>query len=220
MEGRRLDGLALAGLVHDLNNVLETIGEAAELIADDPKWEGVAAAVTRSVERGRRLVGSLAGQAKPGCELRETAGRAAGFLQDLATLLRLPSVQVALDVPEGLRILGQSSDWERVFMNLFLNAAQAMNESGEIRVIAETDGDGVLIRVLDNGCGIPEEHLDSIFRPHFSTRASGGGLGLHIVASIVEEQGGKVEATNRSDSRGACFRITAPLAAVLRPGTC
>jgi signal transduction histidine kinase len=211
MEGRRLEGLALAGLVHDLNNVLETIGEAAELIAGDPKWADVAAAVTRSVDRGRRLVGSLAGQAKPGCDLGVVAGRAAGFLHDLVRLLAMPAAQVVLDVPEGVRIRGLSSDWERVFMNLFLNAAQAMKEPGEIRVEAALSNEGAVIRVLDDGCGIPQEHLDSIFRPHFSTRGAGGGLGLHIVASLVEEYGGRVEAKNRGDARGACFQIIAPL---------
>jgi signal transduction histidine kinase len=85
-----------------------------------------------------------------------------------------------------------------------------MAEPGEIRVVAADGGDGdTTIEVLDSGSGIPAEHLDSIFQPHFSTRSSGGGLGLHIVASIVAEHGGRVEARNREDSRGACFRITA-----------
>lgn len=213
MENRRLDGLALAGLVHDLNNVLETIGEAAELIADDPRWEEVAAAVTRSVERGRRLVGSLAGQTKPACDLRDVATSAAGFLHDLVRLLPMAEAAVVMDVPAGVRIRGLASDWERVFMNLFLNAAQAMKSAGEIRVEAEFDSEWATVRVLDSGSGIPEEHLASIFQPHFSTRESGGGLGLHIVASIVQEHGGRVDAMNRSDRAGACFRITAPLAA-------
>lgn len=213
MDSRKLDGLALAGLVHDLNNVFETIEEAAELISEDEQWTDVAAAVSRSVDRGRRLVGSLAGQARPGCNLAEVAGNAAGFLNDVVNLLHLPDTQVVLSIPDSLRVSGAASDWERVFMNLFLNAAQAMKDGGEITVEAANTGRHISIKVSDNGSGIPEEHLHAIFEPHFSTRVGGGGLGLHIVASLVREHGGSVHASNRPDANGACFRIEVPAAA-------
>jgi signal transduction histidine kinase len=212
MDGRKLDSLALAGLVHDLNNVFETIEEAAELIARDGHWSEVAAAVSRSVERGRRLVGSLEGQTRPGCNLQEVVERAADFLRDLVRLLPVPPAEVELRLEPGIRLAGHASDWERVFMNLFLNAAQAMTAGGSIVVSASSANGSAQVQVLDQGSGIPEDVLSEIFHPHFSTRASGGGLGLHIVASIVRGHGGTVSAGNRQDGSGACFVITAPLA--------
>lgn len=212
MDAKRLEGLALAGIIHDLNNVLETIEEAAELIGDDERWSEVAAAISRSVKRGRRIVGSMAGQARPGCDLAVVVDRAADFLHDVVRLLPVAAARVERRFEAGLRITGEASDWERVFMNLFLNAAQAMGEGGEIVVQAGICGSMAAIEVIDTGSGIPVEHLDSIFQPHFSTRTAGGGLGLHIVASLVEQHGGCVSAANRSDRAGACFQIRTPLA--------
>ena len=97
-------------------------------------------------------------------------------------------------------------------MNLLLNAAQAMRESGggEIDVEARLRDTQVELRVRDNGPGIPEAILPKIFRPRFSTRGKHAGLGLHIVHSIVEQYAGTVKAENRADSPGAIFTITVP----------
>jgi signal transduction histidine kinase len=212
MEPKRQSQLALAGFVHDLNNVFETIQDAAELISDDEEWSEVAAAVLRSVERGRRLVGGFAGLTQPECEVSLVVEQAADFLEDLLKMLPVPRVTVTSRVPERLRLVGAASDWERVFMNLFLNAAQAMKDGGEIEVAAKRLEGRAEIRVLDSGSGIPVENLPRIFEPHFSTRSADGGLGLHIVDSIVRQQGGTVRAMNRDERSGACFLIDAPLA--------
>lgn len=204
--------LTLAGLVHDLNNVFETISEAAELVSDDPKWRAMAQAIHRSVERGRRIVGLYADQSRSGPELDLIVERAATFLQDFLTHLPGTKVKVVRHVPAGLGLPGDPSDWERVFMNLFLNAAQAMKESGggEIEVDARSAGGQVEVLVTDNGPGIPEAILGKIFKPRFSTRTKHGGLGLHIVHTIVQRYGGSVTAENCADAAGARFTIVAP----------
>lgn len=207
--------LALAGLVHDLNNVFETISEAADLILADPQWTPVAEAILRSVESGRRIVGCYAGVNRPGADLDVVVERAATFLNDFLT--HMPGVKVRLTrrVPPGLRLSGAPSDWERVFMNLFLNAAQAMRESGggEVDISAHAVGLVAEIRIQDNGPGIPEAILAKIFKARFSTRNRQTGLGLHIVHSIVEQHNGSVRAENRSDARGAVFILSVPLIA-------
>jgi two-component system, NtrC family, sensor kinase len=207
--------LTLAGLVHDLNNVFETISEASEVILADPQWIEVAEAIQRSVESGRRIVGCYAGTNRSGADLDVVVARAATFLNDF--LHHMPGVQVRLlsRVPPGLRLGGEPNDWERVFMNLFLNAAQAMREGGggEVEISAHANRDVVEIRIQDNGPGIPEAILAQIFEPRFSTRNSHTGLGLHIVHSIVEENNGSVRAENRSGASGAIFTLSAPLIA-------
>lgn len=204
--------LTLAGLVHDLNNVFETISEAADLVSSDEEWRQLAAAIHRSVERGRRLVGCYADQNRSGPELTDIVDRAGTFLQDF--LAHLPGTKVKLQkrLQDGIRMQGDENDWERVFMNLFLNAAQAMKEDGggELEVDAELKGPLVRVRVADNGPGIPDAILPKIFSPRFSTKTKQAGLGLHIVHTIVQQNGGTVKAENRAGGHGAVFTIEAP----------
>ena len=205
--------LALAGLVHDLSNVFETLSEASELALAEPRLAPVAEAIQRSVESGRRILGCYAGLNRTGADMDVVVERAATFLSDFLRHLPGVKVRVLRRIPPELRLGGAPNDWERVFMNLFLNAAQAMRENGggEVEVTARADGNVVEIRIQDNGPGIPEAILAKIFTARFSTRNRQTGLGLHIVHSIVEENGGTVRAENRSDAPGAVFVLSAPL---------
>jgi signal transduction histidine kinase len=85
-----------------------------------------------------------------------------------------------------------------------------MPQGGTISVSAKTGPAGVEIAVLDTGPGIPAKVLPSLFEPGFTTTPRHKGLGLHIVRSIVESQGGSVSAANREDQPGAAFRILLP----------
>jgi two-component system sensor histidine kinase HydH len=106
---------------------------------------------------------------------------------------------------------GTAAEWERVFMNLFLNSVQAMPDGGRIDVRARQDASAVRILVSDNGSGIPTDLIGDIFRPAVSGKASHHGLGLHIVSSIVASHNGSVAAANRA-AGGAEFSITVPAA--------
>jgi signal transduction histidine kinase len=117
--------------------------------------------------------------------------------------------QVASDI----HMPGSAKDWERVFANLFLNAAEISRQPGRIDVTAQRTEDALLITVSDNGPGIPEEILPRVFRPNVSTKtptSTRSGLGLHIVASIVRKYGGRVQASNRERGTGAVFSIHLP----------
>jgi signal transduction histidine kinase len=210
-EAAQFSDLTLAGLVHDLNNVFETVSDTADLLSEDPKWVQVAAALRRSVERGQRIVGCYADHSRSGQDLDDVVDRAALFLSDF--LRHLPGggkIKVAKRLSPGARLQGPSSDWERVFMNLFLNAAQAMKESGgTITVEAQTRDGNVIVSVLDDGPGIPPALLSKIFLSRVSTKSKQGGLGLHIVRTLVETNGGKVTAGNREEG-GAVFSMTMP----------
>lgn len=200
----------LAGLAHDLNNVFETIAEAAELLSDEKHSQPLAAAIARSVERGRRLVDGLADQHLAPIDLAVVVDRAADFVRDLTGLLGRPEVCVLRQFDPGLHLRGPGSEWERVFMNLFLNAAQAMPAGGVITVHALSQSGGHEIHVADEGPGISAEILPRIFEPNFSTRRQHPGLGLHIVDTIVRRHGGAIRAANRSTRSGARFSILLP----------
>lgn len=202
--------LTLDGLVHDLNNVFDAISSAAELLSGDAKWARVATAISRGVARGRRLLGTYADQSLSELDLGVIVERAAGIVGDVKEILPSSGVEIRTNLEPGLQLRGEASGWERVFMNLFLNAAQAMKEGGSIEVSAKSQGGTIEIAVSDTGPGIPARILPNIFEPNVSTRGSRRGLGLHIVASVVKQNGGSVTAENREGGRGATFRITLP----------
>jgi len=204
--------LKLEGLVHDLNNVFETVSDAAELLAREPKWENVAAMIRRSVDRGRRIVGSLSAGALGEHDCAGIVENSVEFARDLLQAVRAPEVRIISETDPGLRLSGSAAAWERVLLNLLLNAAQAMPRGGVIAVRARRTETGVEVCVSDDGPGIADDILPHIFEPHFSTKSSRSGLGLHIVESLVRQNGGEVTAANRSSGAGAEFYIRIPAA--------
>lgn len=201
--------ITLAGLVHDLNNVLETIAGAAELIEGPESCQEIADTIRRSVERGRRITGSIVQQARAPVGVQEPMEWAAGFVRDLAKLVHSARFSVTVDADPDIFLPGEASDWERVFMNLFLNAMQATKGAGKVVARARRDGNICSISVSDNGPGIPEELIGKVLRSRVSTRGAQGGLGLSIVKAIVAGHAGTVEVYNQA-SGGAVFQIQVP----------
>jgi len=199
-------------LIHDLNNVFETITEAAELLSSDRQWRSLAATLRRSVDRGKRLVGAIPDHTP---DLAAVIDDAIQSAQDFCITARKPRIEFLANLSAGIPLPGSAKEWERVFANLFLNAAQAFRRPGLIEIAAEREEDNLKILVADNGPGIPEEILSRVFRPNVSTKPGStrrSGLGLHIVASIVRRYDGKVTAGNREKSSGAVFTISLPFA--------
>ena len=111
----------------------------------------------------------------------------------------------------GLTILGASIELSSVISNVIQNALNACDEKPEIEIWAGAINQHMmLIRISDNGPGIPENCIDQVFDPFFTTRAAGTGLGLAVLASVVQQHGGTVHAANR-ESRGAQFTILLPV---------
>ena len=104
------------------------------------------------------------------------------------------------------------SEINQVFMNLLVNAAQAIPERGVIEVETEARDGHVVVRICDSGPGIPDEVREHMFEPFFTTKAvgAGTGLGLSISHGIVMKHRGTIEACNR-ESGGACFAVTLPV---------
>ena len=197
-------------LIHDLNNVFETITEAAELLNADKRWKPLAATLCRSVIRGKRLLGAIPDRTP---NLLAIVDDAIQSLTDYCIAARRPRVRFVRQISPEIRLPGAAKDWERVFANLFLNAAQMMSKPGRIDISAEHIDGLLTITVADNGPGIPSEILPRVFRSDVSTKANNdgrSGLGLHIVASIVKKQSGRVSAANRQNASGAIFTISVP----------
>ncbi len=195
----------LEGLVHDLRNVFQAIGDGSELLAADPKWKKLAGSLRRSVDRGRRVAQSIL-ESQRSAEAAAVVQGAVEFVTDYLESVKAPVLGFSQTVEKGFLLPGDPAAWDRVLVNLFLNAAEA--GAGQIRIEA---GLGELV-VCDDGSGIPAELLPLLFEPHVSTKSIFSGLGLYIVRSVVEREGGSVSARNRSEG-GAEFRIVMPPAA-------
>lgn len=183
--------LAAAGLMHDWNNVLQTVTQAAALLADDPQWAELGRTLEAAAMRGRTIAESLTEQVCD-CDLREVIDRAAAG----------SPVRLHNGLSNGCGMRGRPRALERVFVNLFENSAAA--GATEVSVSGSVEA----LELRDNGPGIPDVLLQRLFEPGVSGRGS-TGLGLHIVGSILEAHGGAIEALNLTGG-GACFRIRLP----------
>jgi len=192
--------LSLEGLVHDLNNVFQTIAESADLLANDPKWVKLAGTLQRSVDRGQRIAHSILETNRSAAELIPVIENAAQFCQDFLESASRPKISFAREIDPEFRLKGDPDQWERVLVNLFLNSAQA--GARNIRIEARDRQ----IVVSDDGPGIAAELLPRIFQERVSTKSIISGLGLYVVQSIVEQNGGTVTAAN-GPSGGAVFTI-------------
>src|SRR5690606_10401196 len=127
---------------------------------------------------------------------------------------RMHKVQVRrhLDGP-AVMVRGVEYKLQQVFLNLFLNARDAMPRGGWLSVTSAVSGSEALVEVADTGIGIPSEHIARIYDPFFTTKAEGRGtgLGLSVTYGIVQEHGGTL--TCESDpQQGTPFRLVLPLA--------
>lgn len=203
--------LTIEGIVHDLRNVFEAIADSAELIGSDPKHTRAANRILRGIRQGERILSSFVQQSQASLEIDVILDNALEFARTFLQARGGQKVEFVRKVEPGLRLRGNPAAWERVMMNLLLNAVQAMAEAGgTVEIEARRLPAAVEVVVADSGPGISPKILETIFEPRFSTRAKRSGLGLHIVRTIVEAHGGKVTAANRRDGQGAEFRITLP----------
>jgi signal transduction histidine kinase len=129
-------------------------------------------------------------------------------------LMEKSGIEVALSTPDEIRphIYGNVGEVEQIFLNLLINARQAMLDGGKISLDISIEEDTVVVQVHDTGVGIPHENLDRVFDPFFTTREEEGGtgLGLSIIYGIVEKHNGEIGVRSQEGS-GTTFTIRFPL---------
>ena len=212
-------GHLAAGVAHEIRNPLSTIKGVALYIAQrvpaGGREETAAKRMIDEVERLDRVVSSLLDFARP--DDFTTAPACVGEL--IGTALRLAeadvqakNIKVICDVPENFpQVCVNGERLTQALLNLVLNAVQAMEQGGTLRVrVRLTAEDMFSLEVSDNGPGIAPEARAAIFTPYFTTKPSGTGLGLAIVHRIAEGHGGSVRADN-APAGGAVFTLTLPV---------
>jgi signal transduction histidine kinase len=127
----------------------------------------------------------------------------------LSTTTIPETIQVSNLVPEDLKLTVDSEMMKRVLINLVTNALQAMPEGGELKIKASKTEEEVLIGIEDTGVGIPKENLDKIFRPLFTTKPKGQGLGLSVCKRMAKAHGGNITVESQV-GKGSTFTVVLP----------
>ena len=213
-------GLLAGGIAHDFNNILTIIGGHAQLLehelaADDPRRED-ATAIRQATERATAITRQLLAfsRRQPLRPERVELGAAIAEFASLAGRLLGPEVELVIERPdEPVEVLIDRSQLELVFMNLGVNARDAMPGGGTLSVSARSDGEGARIVVADTGTGMTDDVLAHAFEPFYTTKEAGRGtgLGLATVYGAVDAAGGTVSVQS-SPGAGTTFEISLPLA--------
>jgi PAS domain S-box-containing protein len=215
-------GQMIAGVAHELNNPLTAILGVTELLRDQSTDENAARQLDlahRQARRAAHIVQSLLVFSRPSTP-RSTLLHLPDLLQRTLQLhehsLRANHIQVDLAArPDLPTVLGDSNQLTQVFLNLIVNAEQAIREvreRGTLRIRLGVVGERVLITFQDDGVGIRRELLPRIFDPFFTTKrpGRGTGLGLSICMAIVREHNGDISAQPLPDG-GSVFTVSLPV---------
>ncbi|MBI5141868.1 MAG: GHKL domain-containing protein [Nitrospirae bacterium] len=211
-------GTLASGIAHELNNPLNNISISTQMLmreaGDDcpPMVKEIVNDIHGQTVRVKRIVGDLLEFAR-GREPQPASVPVGGVIGKAWELVsraaNVEDVRFSLESPDGLMIEGDPEQLERVFINLFTNAVDAMRGAGGLAVnVAESAG-MITITVSDTGAGISREDIEKIFDPFYTTKEKGTGLGLAIVSNIVRKHGGDMTVESETGS-GATFTIALP----------
>jgi len=228
-------GELAAGIAHEINNPLAYVRSNLSLLRRH--WDALEGEIAKTgtpeytavllgeseemideslqgVDRAVAIVHDVRGLAHAAPGERESADVNTlldGVIRMAAPQLR-SSAAIVKDYATVPPLACVPQELQQVFLNLVMNAGQAIDETGEIRVITRTKGDCILVRIEDDGCGIPPEMVDRIFDPFFTTKpvGQGTGLGLGIALEIVRKHGGDIGVESTS-GEGTSFSVRFPI---------
>ncbi|HYA24387.1 MAG TPA: ATP-binding protein [Terriglobales bacterium] len=216
-------GLLAAGVAHEVNTPLAVISSYAQMLAKQVQGDAQKSAllekITRQTFRASEIVNNLLNFSRTGGTEFTDVDLNKVITDTLALLehqFKTSRIKVQDDLFRQLpRIDGNPGRLQQVFLNLFLNAKDAMVSGGTLRV-ATSNGDGVSVLVSDTGAGIAPEHIRKIYDPFFTTKTSrdgqarGTGLGLSVTYGIIQEHAGKIRVESRP-GQGTTFYLDFPL---------
>ena len=220
-------GLLAAGVAHEVNTPLTGISSFTQMLLenarpDDPSTQ-VLEKIERQTFRAAKIVNGLLNLARP-AQVDSGPCDVNAVINDVLSLLehqfRNGSIQVRKELdPAAPVVQGMEHKLQQVFLNLFLNARDAMPKGGWLTIITREDRDGAIVEIADTGSGIPAEQLSRIYDPFFTTKeiGKGTGLGLSITYGIVQEHGGTITCDSQV-GQGTRFSIRLPLAVAVKMG--
>lgn len=222
-------GTLAAGVAHEINNPLAIINDSAgwmrlllekKELADAPfrdHFQKGLDKIEKSVERAKKITHQLLSFVrKSDSVLREVdlSELVEEVIQLIIKEAKHKEIEIARKTEPSLgKIWSDPYQLRQVLINLLTNAIHATPPKGKISIDLQSTGEEVVLSVRDTGGGIPEENVERIFEPFFSTKSSGEGtgLGLFVTRSIVEKLGGKIEVES-GPGQGTSFKVTLPKA--------
>ncbi len=219
-------GLLAAGVAHEVNTPLAVISSYAQMLSKqlqgDPQKGALLDKITRQTFRASEIVNNLLNFSRTsGTEFAEVDVNK--IIADTLALLEHQFKTAKIRVQDELAghlplISGNAGRLQQVFLNLFLNARDAMPNGGTLRIVS-SNGEGVSVMVSDTGTGIAQEHIQRIYDPFFTTKAApregqgqgkGTGLGLSVTYGIIQEHAGKIRVESRP-GQGTTFYVDFPM---------
>lgn len=216
-------GELAGGVAHEVNNPLQIILSRVQLMVvrhgTDERLRDGLALIETNVKRISRIIRALLGfathnradaEGQPFAVSTALQQACALTRHQLESKLIEVDVQIEVDMPNAT---GSVGELEQVFINLILNAANAMASGGRLEIAALLEGESLEVRFSDTGTGIESEHLDRIFEPFFTTHADDGGTGLGLAVSyrIIENHGGSIT-VDSVPGEGSTFIVRLPVA--------
>jgi two-component system NtrC family sensor kinase len=218
-------GLLAAGVAHEVNTPLAVISSYTQMLAKQVRGDERVAPlldkITQQTFRASEIVNGLLNFSRTsGTEFKELNLNdvIADTLKLLEHQFHTSQVELETSLDSNLPpILGNPGKLQQVFLNLFLNAKDAMAAGGRLRIATQVNGQ-VAVDVVDTGSGIATEHMQRIYDPFFTTKSTaapgqrrGTGLGLAVTYGIIQEHAGKIQVESRLGS-GTTFHLEFPLA--------
>ena len=216
-------GEMAASLAHEIKQpiaaAITSANSCIEWLAHEPpnlnRARAAAAKIDKYGNRAAEIIDRIRSLYKKSPPQRELVD-VNGIIEEMLTLLKGEAnrysvamrTELAADLP---KIMADRVQLQQVFMNVMLNAIEAMKDSGgELTVKSQLQDGQLQFSVGDTGVGLPTEKMDQIFSAFFTTKPQGSGMGLAISRSIVESHGGRLWAAAANDGRGATFHFTLP----------
>lgn len=211
-------GQLATNVAHEIKNPLTGIAGVIRVfetqLSSDPEAKEILGEVYEQINRLDRTLNQLVNFARPAppkmveCSLNDLVEGTLALVSPNARKQKV-LIETHLD-PELPPTIVDPDQMQQIFINLMLNAIQAMPNGGRLSIQTISGQNGELVvKVSDTGCGIPHENLDKIFSPFFTTKARGTGLGLAIVKNVLSSHGGRVSVES-TPGKGTTFTILLP----------
>jgi nitrogen-specific signal transduction histidine kinase len=213
-------GTLVSGIAHEINNPLGAILGTADLMLpetpEDSRLREYAQDIIRYAQNAAEVIRDLMVYSRKTKSQTDFVKPVTILENSLKLAMRgidFGSVLVKKDYDQSSEVQANSTELQQVFLNLIVNAVQAMNGDGTLSLGVKQEEADVIITVQDTGLGIQKENLDKVFNPFFTTKdpGAGTGLGLSIAHHIISKLGGRILIDSK-EKKGTTFRIILPAA--------
>ena len=213
-------GVMAGGIAHEIRNPLAICSSSAQFLMEEdgtPEFRrDCAEKIHKSIQRTSAIIENLLKYSHPSTTTRTTLVNLASLIKETLTLVtyhaKIHKIEMTSSFPkEPIVVQGVATLLQQVFMNLFLNAINAMPTGGRLRIDVKMVNSEVRVQVTDTGCGISPGEIGKIFDPFYTTSSvgKGTGLGLSLCYSIVKQHRGTIDVES-VEGRGSVFTVTLP----------